>query len=80
MVLPSGRSGGWKPNSFVEFQGLKSSEGDFSDILLKCIEQRAKLLDLYPRESSTSASQIQLSEGQLSVIGSLMNERHAIND
>jgi hypothetical protein len=37
MVLPSGRSGGWKPNSFVEFQGLKSSEGDFSDILLKLL-------------------------------------------
>jgi predicted transcriptional regulator len=52
----------------------------FLEGLLKCIEQRAKLLDLYPRESSTSASQIQLSEGQLSVIGSLMNERHAIND
>lgn len=53
----------------------ESRVGDprFLEGLLKCVEQRAKLLDLYPKEN-TASSQIQISEGQLSVIGQLMGE------
>lgn len=47
----------------------------FLNGIQKIIDARCKLLGLYPTDDN-SASQVQLSDAQLSVIGSLMKETH----
>lgn len=50
-------------------------DGAFLNGIQKVIDARCKLLGLYPTDDN-SASQVQLSDAQLSVIGSLMKETH----
>ena len=46
--------------------------------VLNCVKEQAKLLGLYPQES-TSGTSIALSDAQLGVIGQLMGEQHNAN-
>jgi hypothetical protein len=53
----------------------KTGDAAFLNGIQKVIDARRKLLGLYPTDDN-SASQVQLSDGQLSVIGTLMREAH----
>ena len=53
----------------------KIGEATFLNGIQKVIDARCKLLGLYPTDEN-SASQVSLSDAQLSVIGSLMRESH----